>query len=64
MNRTFTLLSRTESAVTAVFASLLSVVTVGAVAVLFSTATPSEPLPANVAVITLEKVTITGTKSI
>ena len=64
MNRTFNILSRTESAVTAVFASILSVVTVGAVAALFSTATPTESLPTNVAVITLEKVTITGSKSI
>ena len=64
MNRTFNILSRTETAVTAVFASLLSVVTIGAVAALFSTATPVESLPTNVAVITLEKVVITGSKSI
>ena len=64
MNRTFNILSRTESAVTAVFASVLSVITIGAVAALFSTATPTESLPTNVAVITLEKVIITGSKSI
>ena len=64
MNRTFNILSRTEVAVTAVFSSVLSVVTVGAVAVLFSTATPSETVNTHVAVVTLEKVTITGSKTI
>ena len=64
MSRTFNILSRTETAVTAVFASVLSVVTVGAVAALFATATPTELLNANVAQVTFEKVTITGSKSI
>ena len=64
MNRTFNILSRTETAVTAVFAGVLSVVTVGAVAALFATATPSESIPTNVANVTFEKVTITGSKSI
>ena len=64
MNRTFNILSRTEIAVTAVFASVLSVATVGAVAALFATATPSEAPSTNVAQATFEKVTITGSKSI
>ena len=64
MNRTFNNLSRTETAVTAVFASVLSVVTVGAVAALFATATPTEAIDTNVAHVTFEKVTITGSKSI
>ena len=64
MNRTFNSLSRTETAVTAVFASVLSVVTVGAVAALFATAIPTEVLNANVAQVTFEKVTIIGSKSI
>ena len=64
MNRTFNILSRTEVAVTAVFASVLSVATVGAVAVLLATATPNETTNTNVAVVTLEKVTITGSKTI
>ena len=64
MSRTFNILSRTETAVIAAFASVLSVVTVGAVAALFATATPTELLNANVAQVTFEKVTITGSKSI
>ena len=64
MSRTFNSLSRTEAAVTAGFASVLSVVTVGAVAALFATATPTEVLNTNVAQVTFEKVTITGSKSI
>ena len=64
MSRTFNILSRTETAVTAVFASVLSVVTVGAVAALFATATPTEALNTNVAQVTFEKVTITGSKAI
>jgi hypothetical protein len=64
MNRTFNILSRTETAATAVFASVLSVVTVGAVAALFATATPTETINTNVAHVTFEKVTITGSKSI
>jgi hypothetical protein len=42
MNRTFNILTRTESAATAVCASLLSVITVGAVLGLFATATHTE----------------------
>ena len=64
MNRTFNILSRTETAVAAVFASVLSVVTVGAVAALFATATPVESVNTTVALVTFEKVTITGSKSI
>ena len=64
MNRTFNILSRTETAVTAALASVLSIATVGAVAALFATATPTETINANVAQITFEKVTITGSKSI
>ena len=64
MSRTFNILSRTENAITAVFASVLSVVTVGAVAALFATATSTEVLNTNVAQVTFEKVTITGSKSI
>lgn len=64
MNRTFNILSRTESAATAVFASVLSVVTVGAVAALFATAAPTETFDTTVAHVTFEKVTITGSKSI
>ena len=64
MSRTFNILSRTETAVTAVFAGVLSVVSVGAVAALFATATPTEVLNANVAQVTFEKVTITGSKAI
>ena len=64
MNRTFNILSRTEIAASAVFASVLSVVTIGAVAALFATATPSEAPNTNVAQVTFEKVTITGSKAI
>jgi len=64
MNRTFNILSRTETAVTAVVASVLSVATVGAVAALFATATPTEAINTNVAHATFEKVTISGSKSI
>ena len=64
MNRTFNILSRTETAATAVFASVLSVITVSAVAALFATAIPSEAPNTNVAQVTFEKVTITGPKSI
>ena len=64
MNRTFNILSRTETAVTAVIASALSVATIGAVAALFATATPTETMNTSVAVVTLDKVTITGSKSI
>jgi hypothetical protein len=63
MNRTFNILTRTESAVTAVCASLLSVVTVGAVMALFATAgsgTPTESIDRLV----LEPVVITAPKSV
>ncbi len=63
MNRTFNILSRTETAFTAGFAGLLSVVTVGAVAALFATSTP-DVANTSVAHVTFEKVTITGSKSI
>lgn len=61
MSRTFQTLSRTESAVTAAGASLLSVITVGAVLAMFASATPdvSTTQP-----IVLELVTITAAKSV
>jgi hypothetical protein len=60
MSRTFQILSRTESAATVVGASLLSVITVGAVLALFASVTPdvSTTQP-----IVLERVTITAAKS-
>ena len=64
MSRTFNILSRTETAVTAVFASVVSVLSIGAVAALFATATPTEVRNTNVAQVTFEKVTITGSKAI
>jgi hypothetical protein len=60
MNRTFNILTRTESAATAVCASLLSVITVGAVISLFATATPT----ATVDRVVLEPVVITAPKSV
>jgi hypothetical protein len=60
MNRTFNILTRTESAVTAVCASLLSVVTVGAVMALFATAAPTESIDR----VVLEPVVITASKSV
>ncbi len=62
MNRTYTTLSRTESAVTAIGASLLSIVTVGAVIALFTTATPAEVAPLERFV--LETVVITAAKTV
>ena len=61
MSSTFQILSRTESAVTALGASLLSVVTVGAVLAMFASATPdvSTTQP-----IVLERVTITALRSV
>lgn len=61
MSRTFQILSRTESAVTAAGASLLSVITVGAVLAMFASATPdvSTTQP-----IVLELVPITAAKSV
>ncbi len=61
MNRSFKILSRTESAATAVSASLLSVVTIGAVMALFSTATPDAASPALIA---FDTVVITASKNI
>ena len=60
MNRTFHILSRTESAVTAVCASVLSVVTVGAVFALFASASP-DAQPAAQAV--FDRVVISASKS-
>jgi hypothetical protein len=62
MNRTFNILTRTESAVTAVCASLLSVVTVGAVMALFATA-ESGASTESVDRVVLERVVITASKS-
>jgi hypothetical protein len=61
MNRTFNLLSRTESVLVAMGASLFSVVTVGAVMALFATATPDAATHDH---IVLEKVVITASKSV
>jgi hypothetical protein len=60
MNRTFNILTRTESAATAVCASLLSVATVGAVLALFATAAPVESIDR----VVLEQVVITAAKSV
>jgi hypothetical protein len=61
MNRTYNILSRAESAVIAVGASILSIATVGAVAALFVTAaTDAAPLER----IVLDTVVITATKSV
>jgi hypothetical protein len=62
MNRTFNILTRTESAATAVCASLLSVLTVGAVAALFATATPGVATEGLDRVV-LEPVVITAPKA-
>jgi hypothetical protein len=59
MNRTFNILTRTESAVTAVCASLLSVVTIGAVLSLFSTAMPTETFDR----VVVEPIVVSATKS-
>lgn len=59
MNRTFSILSRTESAATAACASLLSVATVGAVLALFATATPNESIDR----VVLEPVVISAAKN-
>ena len=61
MSRTFHILSRTESAVTAVGASLLSVITVGAVLAMFASVTPD--VSTNQPIV-LERVTITAAKSV
>jgi hypothetical protein len=60
MNRTFNILTRTELAATAVCASLLSVVTMGAVLGLFATASPSVTVDRFV----LETVVISAPKSV
>jgi hypothetical protein len=60
MNRTFNILTRTESAVTAVCASALSLVTVGAVIGLFATATPNDVSDR----VVLEPIVITAPKSV
>jgi VIT1/CCC1 family predicted Fe2+/Mn2+ transporter len=60
MNRTYNPLTRTESAVTAVCASLLSVVTVGAVLGLFATAKPADMIDR----VVLEPVVITASKTV
>jgi hypothetical protein len=59
MNRTFNILTRTESAATAVCASLLSVISVGAVLSLFATATPSVTVDR----VALEPIVVTANKS-
>ncbi|MGL4234211.1 MAG: hypothetical protein ACRCWJ_22850 [Casimicrobium sp.] len=59
MNRTFNILTRTESAVTAVCASLVSAFTVGVVLSLFATATTT----ATIDRVVLEPVVITAAKS-
>ena len=61
MSRTFQILSRTESAATAVGASVLSVITVGAVLALFASVTTdvSTTQP-----IVLERVTIIALRSV
>lgn len=62
MNRTFNILSRTESAFVAAGASMLSVATVGAVMAIFATATP-DSVSSDRGPIVLDKVVITATKS-
>ena len=61
MSRTFQILSRTESAATAVGASLLSVITVGAVLAMFASVTPDE---STTQPIVLERVTIVAARSV
>ncbi len=60
MNRTFNILTRSESAATAVCASLLSVVTVGAVLALFATATLTESVDR----VVLEPIVVSAPKSV
>jgi hypothetical protein len=59
MERNYNPLNRVESATTAVCASLLSVITVGAVIALFATATPSETIDR----VVLEPVVVTANKT-
>ena len=61
MSRTFSILSRTESTMSAVAASVLSAVTVGVVLASFASVAPS-PAPANVYV--MERVVITAARSV
>ena len=61
MSRTFQILSRTESAATAMGASLLSAITVGAVLALFASATSDVPTTQP---IVLERVTIIALRSV
>ena len=61
MSRTFQILSRTESAATAVGASLLSAITVGAVLALFASVTPDVSTTQPVV---LERVTIVALRSV
>lgn len=60
MNRTFNILSRTESTATILSASLFSVVTIGAVVALFSTAAP---VTTHTEVVAFERVVITASKN-
>jgi hypothetical protein len=62
MNRTYNILSRTESAAVAVGASLFSIVTVGAVVALFATAAPAEI--SSLDRIVLDTVVITAAKPV
>jgi hypothetical protein len=62
MSRTFQILSRTESAATAVGASLLSVITVGAVLAMFASVTT--PDVSTTQPIVLERVTIVALRSV
>ena len=61
MSRTFQILSRTESAATAVGASLLSVITVGAVLAMFASVKPDV---STTQTFVLERVTITALRSV
>ncbi len=61
MSRTFQILSRAESAATAVSASLLSVITVGAVLAMFASVTADV---STMQPIVLERVTITALRSV
>ena len=63
MSRTFQILSRTESAATAVGASLMSVITVGAVLAMFASVTPDVSVSTTQPIV-LERVTIIGSKSV
>jgi hypothetical protein len=62
MNRTYNPLSRTESAAVAFGASVLSIVTVGAVVALFASAAPAEV--SSLERIVLDTVVITAAKPV